>query len=306
MDNPEFGHSPEKLKEEAYKILLRETGDDGMVFGLIKARGIFRDEQIREIADYVRDEVTDNIARDIVDFDSFCYGVKFRRAIYQNKINDFCRNRGLSPFLDATKIQKFKAVNRLSGELSGFKARLEAVDELSKIIEKIRDEKHRQRLEALFKGATMGWTSEEIVDELERIEGKRVEVSRISQIYSYLRERYLAKRFPQMPGSLDDFRSLIEPKRYQVEQDRKDKTEEYLSVLSEDLEKLSGEPSNAQTKEEAVIMGYLLGREPRESLVAAGLSEQRKLRVVKERISLRLGIPFDFLNKQRIGGLSKI
>lgn len=315
MDNPEFSHLPEATKEEAYKILLKETAETGAVAFLIKTKGMFLDHLIAEILEYVRDEVTHIIAAHAIDMDSFCGSKSFRHAIYKNKINDFYR-RGLSPFKDVSKsdnnitdapgaqTRARKTINKLSMDSGYFLQRLEAVDELSDIIQRIKNETHRRRLEVIFKGAISGWTHNEMIDELEKFEGKRITESGLSQIYRHLRDRYLKKRFPQVPKTLDQLRRLTEPTKQEVIETRAGSTTEYAALLSKDLGILSEKEQTQQTKEEILVTEYLLGIRQFESLSEIGLTA-RKIFVIKKRITSRLGIPIDFLNR-RIVGLSKI
>lgn len=314
MDNPEFSHSPEATKEEAYKILLREI-ENGFALQSLRAKGIFDSHKVKEVSEYVRDEVVDDIARSAVDFNAFCNGMNYRFKIYKNKVDDFYR-RGLSPFVDVSEsddkitdapgaqTRAKKTINKLSMDSGNFLQRLEAVDELSDVIQRIKDETHRRRLEVIFKGASLGWTNSEVIDELERLEGKRMTESGVSQTYRHLRDRYLKKRFPQASKTLDQLRRLTEPTKYEVRETRASSVTEYAALLSEDVRRLSEEEQTPQTKEEILIIEYLLGKRQIASLSEMGLTT-RKIMMIKKRIASRLSVPIDFLDR-RIDGLSKI
>ena len=319
MVNPEFSHSPEATEEEAYKILLKETAEDGLVSLLIKEKGMFHDHRIREILEYVRDEVTHSIAASKIDIDRFCAIKNFRYGIYKNKINDFYR-QGLPPFVDVSEsddkitdapgaqTHAKKAINKASVDSGNFLLRLEAADELSAILGTIKfeNEEHRQRLETIFNGVASGWTNKEIADELQQIEGKEEKISEsaMSQVYTRLRERYLERKFPRMPKTLNGLRRLTEPTKHEARETRAGSATKYAALLSKDVGRLSGEEQTTQTKEEILVIEYLLSKRQMESLSKIGLTT-RKIMRIKKRIASRLNIPIDFLDR-RLDGLSKI
>ncbi|MBI5222245.1 MAG: hypothetical protein HY980_01990 [Candidatus Magasanikbacteria bacterium] len=306
MRGPEFRDSRDALKESAWKVLQKETEDGGIVSVLIGKKGITRDDTIREMLEFVRDEVTRDIVRFALDINNFCDRKNFRMMIYANKITDFFRDRGLSPFVDvsgenggdivvSTARRRSEVKDGGSMDAPHFVAHFEAMEELAGIIKAIGNEEHKRRLEVILKGAALGWTNNEIIDELERIEGKRVTVSRIPQVYAYLRKRYLGK-FLRMPATWDEFRSLIESKEREITEDRARKILEYSALLSKELGRLAGESQTAQTKEEILLIEYLLGKRSRGSLADGGLSTNRNVQIIKARIASRLFIPYQDLH----------
>lgn len=311
MDNPEFGHSPEATKEEAYKILLRETKENGIIFGMLMAKGGFRDDNVREILEFVRDEVTGGIAKSALDIAVFCHNINYRKRIYSNKINDFLRNKGLSTFVDVSETDNRisdapvaqtcakKTINKASMDSDNFLPRLEAADELRTTLLSIKDEKQRRRFGVVLNGIASGWSDEEILDEWERIEGKRVSASRINQLYTYLIQRY-PKKFPGMPGSILELRRLMVPNRQEETKKQAERMREYQRQLSDELIRLADGEQSAAIKEEILVIEYLLGGGSKKSLTEVGLTEQRKIFRVKTKIASRLGIPIDFLKKQSI------
>ncbi|MBI4992774.1 MAG: hypothetical protein HZC26_01375 [Candidatus Magasanikbacteria bacterium] len=179
---------------------------------------------------------------------------------------------------------------------------LEAVDELATILESIEDRTHRQRLEAIFKGLINGRSDEEILDELERVEGKRINRPRLRSVYRYCRKKYLRGKFPNIPATLGELREFVRGKATERSEEKRKK---HLAQLSDELIRLAGEKQTEQIKLEQLIIEYLLSGGSREYLANAGLRTDEEILKVKEAVLNRLGIPLGF-KKQRIVGLSRI
>lgn len=308
MRNPEFSHSEERLKEEMWKILAKETSAGNLVDVLIHGIGIKNPDRAREVREYVHDEVLEDIMSSKVKALDFCSARHLRINIYRNKINDKCR-LGIPPFLDVTREDARqqdaptgrrrtpRTINKASVEAGIFLSRLEAVDELSAIIQKVKDPKHRQRFEIMLKGAGLGWSNQEILDEWAKFEGQKLSDARISQTYLLIRQKYLCRKFPHMPQSFEAFRKWMHPTEKERMADKTQDVSKYRGMLLKYLTSLLVEQQAPGKNDEILVIEYLLGRRLYESLVEAGLSTTRKIMLVKDKISTHSGVPFGFLKQ---------